>query len=162
MLTLVNVPAFGVVPPIIASTVPLLISAVVATNEPMVPSEVRLDDVTVNPRIVALSTLKLFMKYESLTAKFMPVDDHDPDGPEIVPDTVRLVSVPTDVRLDAVTPAPNVDPSNTIVPFILYELPKSKSIPAAAHVPDGAVNNVDTVAFVIIASLIVNFSYLVL
>jgi len=42
-VSVVNVPAAGVVPPIVASTVPALMSAVVATNEVSVPTAVIAD-----------------------------------------------------------------------------------------------------------------------
>ena len=57
-VTVVNVPAAGVVPPITASTVPPLISAVVATREAIVPSDVMLGCAAVLSVAATFATVK--------------------------------------------------------------------------------------------------------
>lgn len=45
----------------------------------------------------------------------------------VLPETVKLFSVPTDVKEDPVTPDPSADPVKTSVPSILYVFPEAIS-----------------------------------
>ena len=75
-VTLVNVPAAGVAPPIIElSIVPPLMSAVVATNDPIVPKLVREEFITPDPKVVELR-ISVLLTFSTLpVARFIFSDD---------------------------------------------------------------------------------------
>jgi hypothetical protein len=138
----VNVPAAGVVPPITASTVPALISAVVATKLPIVPSPVIFGcdavanvpvidvvscQVVVNvpaaaeaPPMIAPSTVPPLMSTVVTLPKSVQVPVSEPP-----PVALRVVAV-----IAAALAPPMIAPS-TVPPFIstVVTVPRSDQVP---------------------------------